>query len=370
MPLHNWLPSAMVAPTPVSALLHAVAVVKAGVFSICRVHAVRLRRRPHGPPRAGDAHGRTSPPSPSSLASVIALTKDDLKARLAYSTVSQLSYVVLGVAMLAPLAVTGGLAHIAHHAFSKITLFFTRRGDLRRHPPEEDQHDVRHGPRACPGPSAPSPSHRCRMIGVPPVVRVREQVVHGQRCGRPRGTTPLLAGAAGEHDPERGLLHARHLQGLLRGSPPPGSTSTITARRRSRWWCRCASRPRSSVFLGLYPETFIQLIRCPGRVLRARHGSARRHSAPAPLSTARPEAAQPACSPLWRCSVVLEPLHPPARRRTSVWTPGPGSGPPSAWWAPWCWAVPPRAGSTVLEAKISMTKGRGHGVTARRRITR
>ena len=58
------------------------------------------------------------------LASAIALTKDDLKARLAYSTVSQLSYIVLGVSMLTPLAVTGGLAHIAHHAFSKITLFF------------------------------------------------------------------------------------------------------------------------------------------------------------------------------------------------------------------------------------------------------
>jgi multicomponent Na+:H+ antiporter subunit D len=57
-------------------------------------------------------------------ASVIALTKNDLKARLAYSTVSQLSYIIIGVAMLTPAAVTGGLAHIAHHAFSKITLFF------------------------------------------------------------------------------------------------------------------------------------------------------------------------------------------------------------------------------------------------------
>lgn len=122
MPLHNWLPSAMVAPTPVSALLHAVAVVKAGVFSIARmvlsgfgVHTM-------------DALGLGLPTAYIAAftivaASLIALTKDDIKARLAYSTVSQLSYIVIGVCMLSPLAVEGGLLHIAHHAFSKITLF-------------------------------------------------------------------------------------------------------------------------------------------------------------------------------------------------------------------------------------------------------
>ncbi len=123
MPFHNWLPSAMVAPTPVSALLHAVAVVKAGVFSVCRVllsgfGVDAMTNLYLGTPTAVFA-GITIV-----VASVIALTKDDLKARLAYSTVSQLSYVVLGVTLLAPLAVTGGIAHIAHHAFSKITLFF------------------------------------------------------------------------------------------------------------------------------------------------------------------------------------------------------------------------------------------------------
>ncbi|MDQ7832646.1 MAG: monovalent cation/H+ antiporter subunit D family protein [Desulfovibrionaceae bacterium] len=123
MPLHNWLPSAMVAPTPVSALLHAVAVVKAGVFSVARVmlsaFGVNLL----------DSLGIglvTAYLAAFTIlaASIIALTKDDLKARLAYSTVSQLSYVIIGVAMLTPLAVQGGLMHIAHHAFSKITLFF------------------------------------------------------------------------------------------------------------------------------------------------------------------------------------------------------------------------------------------------------
>ncbi len=123
MPLHNWLPSAMVAPTPVSALLHAVAVLKAGVFSVSRVllsgFGVDLMDRL-------DLGIVTAYFAAFTIvaASIIALTKDDLKARLAYSTVSQLSYIVLGVSMLTPLAVTGGLAHIAHHAFSKITLFF------------------------------------------------------------------------------------------------------------------------------------------------------------------------------------------------------------------------------------------------------
>ncbi|WP_018125104.1 proton-conducting transporter membrane subunit [Desulfovibrio oxyclinae] len=122
MPLHNWLPSAMVAPTPVSALLHAVAVVKAGVFSMSRIMlslfgVETLDRLFLGIPTAYLAAFTIV------AASIIALTKDDIKARLAYSTVSQLSYIIIGVAMLTPAAVQGGLMHIAHHAFSKITLF-------------------------------------------------------------------------------------------------------------------------------------------------------------------------------------------------------------------------------------------------------
>jgi len=122
MPFHNWLPSAMVAPTPVSALLHAVAVVKAGVFCTSRVMLSvfgvgMLNSLNLGIPTAYAASFTII------MASVIALTKDDLKARLAYSTVSQLSYIILGIALLTPSAVTGGLIHIANHAFSKITLF-------------------------------------------------------------------------------------------------------------------------------------------------------------------------------------------------------------------------------------------------------
>jgi multicomponent Na+:H+ antiporter subunit D len=123
MPLHHWLPGAMVAPTPVSALLHAVAVVKVGVFSTVRtmlyifgvepMHALNL-----GLPTAYFVSFTII------AASIIALSHDNLKLRLAYSTVSQLSYVILGVALLTPYAIEGGLVHIANHAFAKITLFF------------------------------------------------------------------------------------------------------------------------------------------------------------------------------------------------------------------------------------------------------
>ncbi len=123
MPLHNWLPSAMVAPTPVSALLHAVAVVKVGVFSTVRVMLYVF---------GVDTMSALNLGLPTAYfvsitilaASAIALSKDDLKARLAYSTVSQLSYVILGVALLTPAGIEGGLIHIANHAFAKITLFF------------------------------------------------------------------------------------------------------------------------------------------------------------------------------------------------------------------------------------------------------
>ena len=123
MPFHNWLPSAMVAPTPVSALLHAVAVVKAGVFSVSRIILSGFGTE------TMTNLGLSLPTAYVAAvtivaASLIALTKDDIKARLAYSTVSQLSYVVIGVSLAAPMAVQGGLMHIGHHAFSKITLFF------------------------------------------------------------------------------------------------------------------------------------------------------------------------------------------------------------------------------------------------------
>ena len=123
MPFHRWLPAAMVAPTPVSALLHAVAVVKAGVFSILKV--VVYIFGPEHLLQTGASQWLVYLATFSLLAaSVVALTKDNLKARLAYSTVSQLSYIVLGAAIATPLALVGAAMHIATHAFGKITLFF------------------------------------------------------------------------------------------------------------------------------------------------------------------------------------------------------------------------------------------------------
>lgn len=123
MPFHAWLPAAMVAPTPVSALLHAVAVVKAGVFTFIRVilfifGADLLKELNPGYYLAYFAAFTII------AASLIALRQDNLKRRLAYSTISQLSYTILGVALLTPSGVTGSVLHLVIHAFGKITLFF------------------------------------------------------------------------------------------------------------------------------------------------------------------------------------------------------------------------------------------------------
>ncbi|MBX4973844.1 monovalent cation/H+ antiporter subunit D family protein [Rhizobium lentis] len=123
MPMHAWLPAAMVAPTPVSALLHAVAVVKMGVFCVLRVVFHVFGTGLVGGLGLGIATAYLVSFT-ILMASVYALTRDDLKARLAYSTVSQLSYIVLGAVLLSPVAMVGGIIHIAAHAFSKITLFF------------------------------------------------------------------------------------------------------------------------------------------------------------------------------------------------------------------------------------------------------
>lgn len=123
LPLHSWLPRAMVAPAPVSALLHAVAVVKAGAFGL-----VRLVQDVFGF-ELSEALGMNSVLMVLASAtviygSVLALRQSDLKRRLAYSTVSQVSYVALGVATGGTLATIGGLVHLVHQGLTKITLFF------------------------------------------------------------------------------------------------------------------------------------------------------------------------------------------------------------------------------------------------------
>ncbi len=123
MPVHRWLPAAMVAPTPVSALLHAVAVVKTGVFSVTKIIIYIF----------GTEHLFAAPES-SYLqylaaytviaASIVALRQTNLKLLLAYSTVGQLAFIVLATAVLTPLASVGAALHMVAHAFGKITLFF------------------------------------------------------------------------------------------------------------------------------------------------------------------------------------------------------------------------------------------------------
>lgn len=123
MPVHFWLPAAMVAPTPVSALLHAVAVVKAGVFSVIKVtvyiFGLDLLQETDASQLIAWIAGATVV-----TASLIAMTQNNLKKRLAFSTVSQLSYVIMAAAVATPLAIIGAAMHILAHAVSKITLFF------------------------------------------------------------------------------------------------------------------------------------------------------------------------------------------------------------------------------------------------------
>jgi len=123
MPFHSWLPAAMVAPTPVSALLHAVAVVKVGVFCI-----VRVLTGVFGTELLASLHFGTVICTIASITiivgSLIALSQDNLKRLLAFSTIAQLSYIVLGVGLLSQDGMIGGMVHIAMHAFGKITLFF------------------------------------------------------------------------------------------------------------------------------------------------------------------------------------------------------------------------------------------------------
>ena len=144
MPLHSWLPAAMVAPTPVSALLHAVAVVKTGVFSTLRVFlfvfgldAMR---------ELGADHLALAAASVTILVgSLLALGQDNLKARLAFSTVSQLSYIILGAALLNSKGVLGGVAHITQPRGIEDHALLLRRLDLRVHAQNRNQPDVRLG---------------------------------------------------------------------------------------------------------------------------------------------------------------------------------------------------------------------------------
>jgi multicomponent Na+:H+ antiporter subunit D len=166
VPLHGWLPEAMVAPAPVSALLHAVAVVKAGAFGIVRVvydvYGVEFCTV------LGVAMPLAIAASVTILyGSVRAAYQEDLKRRLAYSTISQVSYIVLGAAVLGPLSTIGGIVHLVHQGVMKITLFFAA-GNLAETLGVKKVADLRGTARRMPGTMAAFTIAAMGMIGVPP----------------------------------------------------------------------------------------------------------------------------------------------------------------------------------------------------------
>jgi multicomponent Na+:H+ antiporter subunit D len=167
VPLHGWLPAAMVAPAPVSALLHAVAVVKAGAFGIVRivydVYGIAfVHQLGVGLPLAAIASFTII------YASVRALQQADIKRRLAFSTVSQVSYIVLGTCLLGPSAVIGGLAHFVHQGLMKITLFFCA-GALAERRNVHEVGDLNGIGRAMPWTATAFSVGALGMIGVPPI---------------------------------------------------------------------------------------------------------------------------------------------------------------------------------------------------------
>lgn len=166
MPVHRWLPAAMVAPTPVSALLHAVAVVKAGVFAITKIIVYIF-----------GIDFLFATPSSGWLvyaaaftiiaASLIALRQQNIKRLLAYSTVAQLSYVVMAAAVLKPLAEVGAAVHMMAHAFGKITLFFAA-GAIYTAAKKTEVNQLRGIGRRMPWTMAAFTIGALSMIGVPP----------------------------------------------------------------------------------------------------------------------------------------------------------------------------------------------------------
>ena len=166
MPMHRWLPAAMVAPTPVSALLHAVAVVKAGVFTITKVIVYIFGIDfLFAEPTSGWLVYVTA--FTIIAASAVALQQQNLKRLLAYSTISQLSYVVMATAILKPLAEVGAAVHIVAHAFGKITLFFAA-GAIYTAARKTEVHQLRGIGRRMPFTMSAFTIGALSMIGVPP----------------------------------------------------------------------------------------------------------------------------------------------------------------------------------------------------------
>lgn len=194
MPVHFWLPNAMVAPTPVSALLHAVAVVKAGVFTMLKVSIYvfgpeRMQELPAADWLAGIAAISIV------VASLIALRQDNLKARLAYSTVSQLSYVTLGAMIATPAALMGGALQLVMHAVGKITLFMCA-GSIYTGAKRTEISDMRGLGKAMPWTFAAFAIGSASIIGLPPLAGAwpkLELLTGAADVGRPLLALALVA---------------------------------------------------------------------------------------------------------------------------------------------------------------------------------
>jgi multicomponent Na+:H+ antiporter subunit D len=243
VPLHAWLPISMVAPAPVSALLHAVAVVKAGAFGIMRVvydvYGIEL----------SSALGVTTPLAALATLTILygslrAMTQDDLKRRLAYSTVSQVSYITLGVALASPLAAVGGLAHLIHQGMMKITLFLCA-GNLAEALDIKKVSEMRGVGRRMPGTMAAFTIGALGMIGLPPLAGFVSKwyLASGSIGAGEAWVLPILLGssllnalyflpilhAAWFEDPDTPPRPFRRRIGWMLGAPPIATASLVVA---------------------------------------------------------------------------------------------------------------------------------------------
>jgi multicomponent Na+:H+ antiporter subunit D len=235
VPLHAWLPQAMVAPAPVSALLHAVAVVKAGAFGV-----VRIAYDVYGIEFAADL-GLLAPLAAVASVTIVygslrALAQDDLKRRLAYSTISQVSYIVLGVALFGPIGSVGGLVHLVHQGIMKITLFFCA-GNYAETLGIHKVSETGGVGRRMPWTTAAFTVAALGMIGVPPVAGFISKWYLGLGAldaGMPWVLAVLAASS---------LLNAAYFLPILRAAwfePPPAAWPdehiAASGLRETTWW--------------------------------------------------------------------------------------------------------------------------------------
>jgi multicomponent Na+:H+ antiporter subunit D len=250
VPLHGWLPQAMVAPAPVSALLHAVAVVKAGAFGV-----VRIVYDVYGIEFCADL-GLLAPLGAVAALSILygslrALAQQDLKRRLAYSTVSQVAYIVLGTALFGPLGTIGGLVHLVHQGVTKITLFFCA-GNYAETLGVHKVGELAGVGRRMPWTTAAFTVAAFGMIGLPPTAGFVTKWYLGLgalQAGMPWALAVLVASS---------LLNAAYFLPLLRtawfDSPPaswPHETVPGRRGRESSWWLLAPTLAAGGVSLAI-----------------------------------------------------------------------------------------------------------------------